>query len=71
MENQELNLTPEELQTYFRLEREIESYNDAILAMTELIHTGLFDETLDRQVLVELKSRCRKKEIEFETLQAK
>ena len=71
MTHQELNLTPEELETYFRLEGEIEKYNEAIQVMFGLIDNDLYPKLSGRDIIAELMSRRRKKEIEFETLQAK
>lgn len=71
MNHEELPLTPEELERYFLLEAQIEKYNTAIDAMIELVDNGLFQASLGRQTLDELRTQRSQKEHEFEALQSK
>lgn len=71
MTHEEMNLTAEELDLYFKIEKEIEMYDEAIHSMNKLVDNEMFSKVLGRTVLAELKKLCRQKEIIREELQAK
>lgn len=71
MPHEEMNLTPEELDLYFKNEKRIEMYDEAIHMMNKLLDNEMFSKVLGRTVLDELKKLCRKEELIREELQAK
>ena len=71
MNHEEMNLTAEELDLYFKNEKEIEMYDEAIHAMKKLVDNEMFPKDYGAEVLVALYNRCRQKERIRESLQSK